>query len=867
VYRVRMNGEFLGRTPGLTLRTFAFRLDAVLRYVTHFRFVALLTFLAICSYGFAQAADPAWLRYDVVKQSSSTLPQTIAVVGTGDVLRTAGSELVRALGTEPRRQGAVTAIPAKNALVLGRWKDVHAFFPALKPPQALAEDGFWLKTVQRKNGKYWLIVATNDRGVLYGTFALLRAVAQKKDVATLDEAQNPSAPIRWASEWDNMDGSIERGYAGRSIFFEDGKVRADLARVSEYARLLASVGINACSINNVNADPKILGQDFIPQLARVSDAFRPWGVRLAISVDLSSPKTVGGLSTFDPLDPQVSAWWQRTVDSIYKQIPDFAGVVVKADSEGRSGPSQYGRSAADAANVIASALKPHGGVMLYRAFVYNHHLDWTDLKADRARAAYDYFHPLDGKFEDNVVIQIKHGPIDFQVREPASPLFGAMKQTNEAIELQVTQEYLGQQRHLVFIPPMWKGVLDFDMHVNGVTPVKEIVAGKVWNRRLGGYNAVVNVGLDHYWLGHPLAMANLYGYGRLAWNPDLSADQIAKEWTTLTFGTDAKVVDTVSRMLLSSWRTYENYTGPLGLQTLTDITGPHFGPNIESSENNGWGQWHRADAKGVGMDRTVATGTGFIGQYSPEVQKIYEPVEKCPDDLLLFMHHVPYTFVLHSGKTVIQYLYDSHYAGAEEAATLAKEWESLHGLVDGPRYSEVLKRQQYQAGHAIVWRDVVVNYFHKLSGIEDAQDRVGHNPNRIEAEAMQLSGYAPVDVTPWETASGGKAIACASQSSCSASTRFDGKPGTYNVSVQYFDQNNGVSHYELFLNDRLIDSWAADDHFPSDKMNGHTSTRHIFEDVQLQTGDTLKIVGHPDAGEPAPLDYVEVVQPIVPEQL
>jgi len=259
------------------------------------------------------------------------------------------------------------------------------------------------------------------------------------------------------------------------------------------------------------------------------------------------------------------------------------------------------------------------------------------------------------------------------------------------------------------------------------------------------------------------------------------------------------------------------------------------------------------------MDRTIATGTGYIGQYSPQVQKLYEPVENCPDDLLLFMHHVPYTFVLHSGKTVIQYLYDSHYAGAEQAATLADEWKSLHGLVDDARYDEVLKRQEYQAGHAIVWRDAVVNYFHKMSGIDDAQNRVGHDSNRIEAENMQLDGYIPVEVTPWETASGGKAVACHDRSSCSVSARLDRPDGTYRISVNYFDQNNGASHFELLINDREIGSWAADDHFPSDKMNGHTATRHTFDDVPLKAGDTLKIVGHPDGGEPAGLDYVEIV--------
>jgi len=821
--------------------------------------IVLPAVLSIAAIG--ESADPAWLRYENFKNTPSGTPHLIAIVGPGPVLRSAGQELVRALGTHAATGGRAATLPPKDAFVLGPLKSLKAYFPALKPARVLSPDGFWLKTVQQKGRKYWLIAGGNDRGVLYGTFALLRKLAQRQDVSSLDEIENPSAPIRWVSQWDNLNGSIERGYAGSSIFFEGGKVRDDLTRASEYARLLASTGIDACSINNVNADPKILGQDFVPQLAHVAQAFRPWGVRLAISVDLSAPKSVGGLATFDPLDPQVARWWTKTVDGIYRQIPDFAGFVIKADSEGRSGPSQYGRNAADAANVIARALQPHGGIMLYRAFVYNHHLDWTDAKADRARAAYDYFHPLDGKFEDNVVLQIKHGPIDFQVREPASPLFGAMKQTSQAVELQVTQEYLGQQRHLVFLPPMWKETtLDFDMHVRGVTPVKDIVSGKVWNRILGGYNAVVNVGLDRYWLGHPLAMANLYGYGRLAWNPNLSSEQIAGEWIRLTFGNDEKVVHTIARMLLSSWRTYENYTGPLGLQTLTDITGPHYGPNIESSENNGWGQWHRADAKGVGMDRTVSSGTGFIGQYSPEVQKIYEPLEKCPDDLLLFMHHVPYTFVLHSGKTVIQHLYDSHYAGAEEASTLVNEWRSLQGLIDDGRYHEVLNRQEYQSGHALVWRDAVVNYFHKLSGIEDVQGRVGHDPNRIEAESMQLSGYSPAEVTPWETSSGGKAVVCNGGGACVASFPFNREAGVYKIAVQYFDQNNGVSRYQLLVDDHAIDSWAADDHLPSDRMNGHTSTRHTTTGVELKPGSVVKIVGHPDAGEPAPLDYLEATR-------
>ncbi|HKW18019.1 MAG TPA: alpha-glucuronidase family glycosyl hydrolase [Terriglobales bacterium] len=825
-----------------------------MRRSTWLVFAILLT---CCHLALSETAREGWLRYSAQhiseKWKANSLPNEIRVLSSGEVVNSAVHELTTAV---PELQ--IVKLAGHASLLLGRAEDMRRAFPEVQGFGSITSDGFWLKTVQRGGSKYWLIVGGNDRGVLYGVFSFLARIAEEKDVSELDYLENPSAPIRWASQWDNLNGSIERGYAGRSIFFDNGNVRGDLTRAREYARLLASIGINACAINNVNADPRILSAEMLPQLVRVADVFRPWGVKLAISVDLSSPIAVGGLKTFDPLDWQVAEWWKKTADAIYTRIPDFAGFVVKADSEGRSGPSQYHRTAADAANVIARALKPHGGVLMYRAFVYNHHLDWHDMKADRARAAYDYFHPLDGQFEDNVVLQIKYGPIDFQAEEPASPLFGAMQHTNEAIELQVTQEYTGQQRHLVFLIPMWKKMLDFDMHVQGVTPVKAIVSGKVWHRPLAGFNAVVNVGLDENWLGHPLAMANLYGYARLAWNPNLTSEQIADDWTQLTFGNDPRVATTTSTMLLHSWRIYVHYTGPLGAQTLTDITGPHYGPGIESSENNGWGQWHRADQQGIGMDRSIATGTGYIGQYSPAVQQLYEPLTNCPDDLVLFMHHVPYTYMLHQDKTVIQYIYDSHYEGALQAAWLVAQWKTLSGLVDEERYNETLRRLEYQAGHAIVWRDAIVNWFHRESGIDDVLGRVGHDRNRVEAEAMQLSGYAPVDVIPWETASGGKAVACFGQSSCAASFNFERASGRYDIAVQYFDLNNGVSRYKLLVNDREVGSWVADDHLPSDKMNGHTSTRYVIAGVELTPGDGVKIEGTPDGSEPAPLDYVEI---------
>jgi alpha-glucuronidase len=698
--------------------------------------------------------------------------------------------------------------------------------------------------------KILTILGGTPQSEMYAVFRLLAEIAEQKPIPA-EERQSPSSPVRWVNQWDNLDGSIERGYAGRSIFFDAGHVRADLTRAGDYARLLASVGINGCTVNNVNADLRTLTPEMLKEIARIANAFRPWGVKLSLSVDFSSPQVVGGLP-----------WWQKKVDEIYTLIPDFAGFVVKADSEGRPGPSQYGRTPADAANVLAKALKPHGGIVLYRGFVYNHHLEWTDLKADRARAGYDNFHALDGKFESNVVIQIKNGPIDFQVREPVSPLFAALQHTSQAIELQITQEYTGQQRHMVFLVPMWKTALDTDMRAqNRSTPVKEIVEGKSFGQPLGGFVGVANVGLDENWMHHPMALANLYGFGRLAWNPDLSSEQIVDEWTRQTFGNDAKVDATIDRLQLGSWHAYEQYTGPLGIGGLTDIIGVHFGPGIESAERNGWGQWIRADHEGIGMDRTVATGTGYIGQYPPELAAKYESLKTCPDELLLFMHHVPYSYVLHSGKTVVQHVYDSHYAGAAVAATYAPRWRTLKGLVDAERYAQVLALFEYQAGHADVWRDAVDQWFQKISGIDDVLHRVGHDPYRVEAESMATDGYTAVEATPWETASNGKAVVCR-QSTCTLTTHFTGANGPHSIAVQYFDLRTGVSKYELLLNGKSIAMWRADATLPpatvDSKLDGSTSTRFTLPRIELHPGDTIVLRGTPDGGEAAPVDYLEL---------
>ena len=826
----------------------------------------------------SQTADQAWLRYSGGHRAA--IPSFVRALGDDQKEQTAKKELER--GVAGLTGALPEATPAKGETVVGTLDEVRKAFPALAAPAHLGPHGFWLTRTIWHGHPLVLVAGSNPHGALFGAFDLLRRIATSSDLAHLNVIDAPAMPIRWVDEWGNFDGTIERGYAGRSIFFEKGKVRDDLSAVSEYARLLASIGINGCNVNNVNGAAPFLIADNIPALARIADAMRPWGVRLALSVDISSPQKIGGLKSYDPLDPDVKEWWETKVGEIYALIPDFFGFTVKADSEGQAGPSSYNRSPADAANLLAATLAPYGGVVLYRAFVYNSHLDYNDLKADRARAAYDIFHPLDGKFLPNVIVQIKYGPIDFQAEEPVSPLFAGLKKTSSAMEVQITQEYTGQQRHLVYLAPLWKEKLDFDLRAeNRPTPVKSIIEGKAFNQPLGGMIGVANVGRDA-WLGSPLALANLYAFGRLAWNPNLTPEQIAAEWTKQTISTDPKVVSTVNKMLMQSWPAYVDYTGPLGSETLTDVTGSHYGPNVESSERNGWGQWHRDDAKGIGVDRTVATGTGFVGQYPPQVAKIYESLAATPDSLLLFFHHVPYAYKLHSGKTVIQYIYDSHYQGAREAARLGEEWATLKGKIDSQLFSDMTTRLEYQAGHAVVWRDAIVQYFLRQSGIPDAEGRAGHFPGRLEAEDARLTGYKVISITPWEDASGGKAVSCPTAPpappskeeqdhsiagsppgapACSAEWTYNGAPGRYDIAVQYFDLEPGTAHFTLGVNGRQIVSWAANDSFPSRRPDGDNSTRFTMHEVELKPGDTLRVDGVPDASDPAALDYIEIDPP------
>jgi alpha-glucuronidase len=835
----------------------------------------------------AETGYEAWLRYAALdaaatRQYREVVPAAITTMSDSDLVNNARQELTRGIrGMLGRTLRVEAELPDGGAIVLGTLADLRNATPRLPLAGTLQPEGYWLKTVTINGARFLIVAGADERGVLYGSFALLRMIASGETVATLDEKQAPSAPIRWLNLWDNLGGArpgpaaatsiapFQRPPRPGSVLFENGSVREDLSRVNDYARMLASVGINGIAISSVNADRRLLTPEFLPQLKRLAAVFRAWGVRIVMPMNFGSPKTVGGLDTFDPLDERVAAWWKSKTDELYAAVPDIAGYVMKADSEGQTGPSAYGRTIADAANAMARALRPHGGLLLYRAFVYDHKLDWRDLKNDRARAAYDYFHPLDGQFDDNVVVQIKNGPIDFQVREPASPLFSGLEKTSQAIELQIYQEYLGQGRHLVSLVPWWKDTLDFDMQVGGSgTPVKAIATGEVFQRPHGGFVGVTTTSMNDTWERSLFSQSNLYGFGRLAWNPDLSSRRVIEEWTRLTFGNDPLVVRTITDMQLRSWRVYEDYTGTLGLQTLTEccawhenthIPGNHFGPSVEASERTGWGQWHRADEKGVGMNRTVASGTGFIGQFRPGVAQMYESLETCPDELVLFMHHVPYTHRLHSGKTVIQHIYDSHYDGADSAAGYVRDWQALESRIDDQRYDTVLKALEFQAGAAQVWRDSIAGWFFKTSGIPDEQGRVGNYPGRIEAEAMTLEGYTPRKASHWETASGETAVECAAKQ-CTASFRHDGSPGWYTLNVRYFDYFQGVSRFRLAVAGQVVDEWLADDILPthSPEPDGASSTRRLISGVALRPGDEIRIEGIPGDGETAALDYIEV---------
>lgn len=669
-----------------------------------------------------------WLNYELntdpnVAQEYKKYCSNILLKEDSPIIMTAMNELKLAINTIFHIEPEISKeAPNSSHILISTLKQIKD----MELDDKICDEGFAIKRFKLDNVETLAIVGKDERGVLYGVFALLRAMCTGTPLEEIEGVDNPQTALRMINHWDNMSGDIERGYAGQSIFFENNKFIDDFTRIKDYARLLASVGINAIVINNVNVheyETKLITDEFLPDVSKVADIFRDYGIQLFLSVNYASPIEIGGLSTADPLDDDVKLWWSRTVDKIYSYIPDFGGFLVKADSEFRPGPFTYGRNHAEGANLLAEALNPHNGLVIWRCFVYDCLMDWRDRTKDRAKAAYDNFKPLDGQFMDNVILQVKNGPMDFQIREPVSPLFGAMEDTNMMLECQITQEYTGQQKHLCYLVPMWKETLDFDTFAKGEgSYVNKIIDTTLNDNRHGGIAGVSNIGNSKSWTGHPLAQANLYGFGRLAWDSQLTSEEIAEEWVKLTFGTDEEIIEIIAPMLLESREIYEMYTSPLGIGWMVN-PGHHYGPNIDGYEYSKWGTYHYADWKGLGVDRTVATGTGYTGQYSGEVQNMYENLETCPEELLLFFHHVPYTHELSSGKTVIQHIYDTHFEGVEKAKELREKWLTLEEKIERETFDIVLERFDIQVEDAKEWRDVVNTYFYRKTGIKDIHNR------------------------------------------------------------------------------------------------------------------------------------------------
>jgi alpha-glucuronidase len=659
-----------------------------------------------------------WLRYappgDAAK-SYRRLAREIRVDGASPTcgiirneLRSAITAMLGAavpLNENGLQAGAViVGTPANSVLV----RDLN-WTEAL---QVAGDEGFIIRSVRIAKQPVTVIAANSDLGTLYGSFHFLRMMQTGQSLDPLHINERPALQLRLMNHWDNPNGTIERGYAGRSLWQWNELPEKLSPRYTDYARACASIGINGAVINNVNADVHVLASDSLRKVAALAHVWRPYGVRMYLSVNFSSPVRLGGLSTADPLDQGVADWWKAKADEIYGLIPDFGGFLVKANSEGQPGPKTYGRTHADGANVLADALAPHKGNVMWRAFVYD-----DDIDPDRAKRAYIEFTRLDGKFRPNVAVQVKNGAIDFQPREPFHPLFGAMKQTPVIAEIQAAQEYLGQAKHLVYLGTMWKEFLDSDTHANGKgSTVSKVLAGKVHPTHITGMVSVTNPGLDMNWCGHHFTQSNWYSFGRLAWNPELPAAKIADEWTRMTFTNDDKTVAVIRSMMMSSREIYVNYTMPLGLHHL--IGGDHYAPMPwnASAPRADWTAtyYHKASADGIGFDRTKR-GDRAVEQYYPPVCDQFDDITRCPEKYLLWFHRCAWDYRMKSGKTLWDEFCAKYHEGAEQAAALQKTWQSLAGKIDPRRHNEVAERLAIQVADSAKWRDQILEYFARFT--------------------------------------------------------------------------------------------------------------------------------------------------------
>lgn len=722
--------------------------------------LAFLTCILVAQIAVAEDGYEMWLRYHQVSDAKllKNYRQQLShlvVEGESPTLSVATTELQRGLeGLLGQQVSLSQQLARRGSLVLGT-RENSPLIASLQLGERLATlgpEGYLLERTRLNNRDALVIAANSDQGVLYGAFHLLRLMQTQSDISTLALTSAPRVQYRVVNHWDNINRLVERGYAGLSLWEWGSLPNYKNPRYADYARINASLGINGTVINNVNADPRILSDQFLEKVAALADIFRPYGVKMYLSINYDSPRAFGDLDTADPQDPRVQAWWKERTAKVYSYIPDFGGYLVKADSEGQPGPHGYGRTHADGANILADALAPYGGVVFWRAFVYN-----PDME-DRFRGAYDEFTPLDGKFRENVILQVKNGPIDFQPREPFSPLFGAMPKTNTMIELQITQEYFGFDKHLAYQGPLFTEVFDADTHAQGPgSTIGKILEGKVFNYTRTGMAGVINPGTDRNWTGHPFVQSSWYAFGRLAWDYTLDATDIADEWIRMTFTNDKRFVEPVTQIMMDSREAGVNYRNPLGLTHLF-AQGHHYGPApwYAVADRADWtsAYYHRASKDGIGFDRT-RTGSNALAQYHPAIASLYGDLDKVPEDLLLWFHHVSWSHPMQSGRNLWEELAHKYYEGVEQVRAMQRTWAGLEGLIDQHRFEQVKALLEIQERDAVIWRDSCVLYFQTFAGkpIPDGLEKPRHDLEHYKA--LERTLYVP---EPWHPASSSRAL-------------------------------------------------------------------------------------------------------------
>lgn len=680
---------------------------------------ALLVLLACVGGARAEDGYALWMRYQPVAATvAADYRRQLAEVVAPDrtpMQRATRDELARSL---PGLLGAAppmrTAISTERALVLGTPQSSTLVAAYGNEIATLGNEGFLIRRVRIEGRDVLLVAARQDVGVLYGMFHLLRLLQRGTPLQALDVRESPQVALRVLNHWDNLDRYVERGYAGSSLWDWQTLPQWRDPRYTDYARANASLAINGTVLNNVNASALSLSPAYLAKAAALADLFRPYGIRVYLSARFSAPIELGGLATADPLDPAVRRWWRDKVDEIHARIPDFGGFLVKANSEGQPGPQDYGRSHADGANLLAEALAPYNGVVMWRAFVYSH-----QVPEDRAKQAYSEFVGLDGAFRPNVIVQVKNGPIDFQPREPFHPLFGAMPRTPLMMELQITKEYMGFATHLVYLGTLYEEVLQADTHARGEgSTVARVVDGSLEGHALTGIAGVANIGVDRTWSGSHFDQANWYAFGRLAWNPQQSARGIAEDWAALTFSPDPQVTGPIVRMMMDSREAAVDYMTPLGLHHLM-ARGHHYGPGpwVDGGPRADWTSvyYHRADRNGIGFDRS-ASGSNAVGQYFPPVAGVYGDPARVPESLLLWFHHVPWDRRMRSGRTLWDELVGRYSRGVRQVQSMQVTWAGLRDRIDPQRHQQVAAFLQIQREEAQWWRDASVAYFQSVSG-------------------------------------------------------------------------------------------------------------------------------------------------------